>query len=432
MLDGLINKHVPWTALPGEHLHSLPQAGFDGYLMKVDANEPDGFTFVGKSESINLREGDDFITMSKIEMQHLLADRNPAHLFPGIPAISSAERMAIGRCVKIKIEARRLANGNEKRYRREIKRLSREHIRTIQRQIKEMDADRDNMNREIISLERKEAMATELDQWWSVPFQLQRPDGSSLHRLQQAYKRGDWLTLHSIESVPDIIEESDIGTDLFTDLQSFVIEHDWAKALDGADISGHGGEIQVSAPVSAFEFTISGRRVISVVIDRDDEHDRRMLLTCELSNGWALLRPYRLNDAFEAVSLDAGTDAKFNLNAKVQPLANLVAKNIKAICVMLEAEVAQTEVIRIDAKLNHAREKRGKLPLSDYHVVSLTRRDRALPRPRGEFDPDREIRHVRMHFRRGHWRHYQDHRTWIKWQLVGDPDLGIIEKHYRL
>lgn len=65
-------------------------------------------------------------------------------------------------------------------------------------------------------------------------------------------------------------------------------------------------------------------------------------------------------------------------------------------------------------------------------VVSLTRREHVLPRSRAEFDPDREVRHVRMHFRRGHWRHYQEHRTWIKWMLVGDPDLGIIEKHYRL
>lgn len=37
-----------------------------------------------------------------------------------------------------------------------------------------------------------------------------------------------------------------------------------------------------------------------------------------------------------------------------------------------------------------------------------------------------------MHFRRGHWRHYQDHRTWIKWCLVGDPDLGFVDKHYKL
>jgi hypothetical protein len=33
---------------------------------------------------------------------------------------------------------------------------------------------------------------------------------------------------------------------------------------------------------------------------------------------------------------------------------------------------------------------------------------------------------------RGHWRHYERHKTWIKWTLVGDPDLGFVDKHYRL
>lgn len=410
----------------------LPKPIFGGsYVLKVVPSDPDGFVFVGENEIVDLADNDQFITMPKSEMVHLL-QRTPAHMFPGIPAITSTERMAIGQTVKIKTEARKLAGGDERRYRREMKRLSREHVRDLQRQIKEMDADRADVKRQIVSLERKETMALELDGWLLPPFLLQRPDGSSLHRLQKAYKAGDWLILHVEGGEVETIAEYDHGSHLFEDLESFVIEHDWAKALDGAEISGQGGEIQVGAPISAFEFMVNDRRVIGVVIQKEENYNTRLLLTCELENGWALLRPYKLTDNFEPVPLDAGTPAKMKLNSQVQPLADLVAKNIKAICIMLEAEVAQTEVVRIAAKLNHAREKRGKLPLSDYHVVSLTRRDRALPRGRGELDPDREITRKRMHFRRGHWRHYQDHRTWIKWCLVGDPDLGIIEKHYRL
>ena len=41
-------------------------------------------------------------------------------------------------------------------------------------------------------------------------------------------------------------------------------------------------------------------------------------------------------------------------------------------------------------------------------------------------------RSPRLHFRRGHWRHYEDHKTWIRWQMVGNPDLGFVEKQYRL
>lgn len=36
------------------------------------------------------------------------------------------------------------------------------------------------------------------------------------------------------------------------------------------------------------------------------------------------------------------------------------------------------------------------------------------------------------HIDRAIWRRFETHKTWIKWTLVGDPDLGFIEKHYRL
>ncbi len=41
-------------------------------------------------------------------------------------------------------------------------------------------------------------------------------------------------------------------------------------------------------------------------------------------------------------------------------------------------------------------------------------------------------RRTRLHVVRGHWRHYEEHKTWIKWHLRGDPDLGFIQKHYSL
>ena len=38
----------------------------------------------------------------------------------------------------------------------------------------------------------------------------------------------------------------------------------------------------------------------------------------------------------------------------------------------------------------------------------------------------------RLHFVRGHWRRYEEHKTWIRWRLRGDPDLGFIDKSYRI
>lgn len=108
----------------------------------------------------------------------------------------------------------------------------------------------------------------------------------------------------------------------------------------------------------------------------------------------------------------------------------MIVAAIRAICVALEAEVAATEVVRTPHKLNHARERRGRQPIFSYHTVNLARRSRVERLPA---DADHEPAwRVRLHFRRGHWRHFENHKTWIKWMLVGDPDLGFVDKHYKL
>ena len=99
---------------------------------------------------------------------------------------------------------------------------------------------------------------------------------------------------------------------------------------------------------------------------------------------------------------------------------------IGAICISPEAAVH--EVIRAPFRLNKKREHAGKLPILDHHTISLARRQRATPSP---FEPG-ERRSPRLHWRRGHWRHFDNTRTWIKWMLVGDPDLGFVDKYYRL
>lgn len=62
--------------------------------------------------------------------------------------------------------------------------------------------------------------------------------------------------------------------------------------------------------------------------------------------------------------------------------------------------------------------------------VRLARRTRASAFPADHVGEER--RSPRLHFVRGHWRRYANHKTWLKWFLRGDPDLGFIDKHYRL
>ena len=105
-----------------------------------------------------------------------------------------------------------------------------------------------------------------------------------------------------------------------------------------------------------------------------------------------------------------------------------LASQIRAMCIALDAEVAVSSIVRAPHRLNAARVDRGRLPIFDYHVVSLAKRTR----PEALADTECEGRHPRLHWVRGHWRHYTNVKTWIRWHLRGDPDLGFIEKHYRL
>jgi hypothetical protein len=104
----------------------------------------------------------------------------------------------------------------------------------------------------------------------------------------------------------------------------------------------------------------------------------------------------------------------------------LLLGQIRAICIMLDAEVATRERIRAPHPPNAPR--RDRLPLLSYHVIRLAKRYRSEPHPGDQ--TDEPVSHRRLHFRRGHWRHYENHRTWIRWQLVGDESLGIVLKDY--
>jgi hypothetical protein len=108
--------------------------------------------------------------------------------------------------------------------------------------------------------------------------------------------------------------------------------------------------------------------------------------------------------------------------AGVERLRMLLLKNVKACCVALEAGVGEIEVIRAPQRLNIARQRRGKALLPDYRIVNLARRHVKRSREQSEG----HHRSPRLHFRRGHWRRWSDRRIWVKWCLVGDPDLGFL------
>lgn len=183
---------------------------------------------------------------------------------------------------------------------------------------------------------------------------------------------------------------------------TFVVKHDWASAFAKAqDFAG--GEIRLPYDECVFEFRLSGRTVILWV--KDLQGSQTFSTFIDMPRGW-----YTLSAA-----------------AQNEPFVQFLWEQVRAICVALEAEVAVDNVQRASPALNEKRQRTGKPQLADFHIVDLAHRYR-----RSCHTSDISDRHVRLHFRRGHWRHYEEHRTWIRWCLVGNPDLGFVNKHYAL
>lgn len=257
---------------------------------------------------------------------------------------------------------------------------------------------------------------------------MQRCESSAFHRLLQAMS--DQAII-----VPGLEDDERARTDLMPiirealssyGIQVFVMQHDWAQAFAKAEEFA-GGEFDLPYDRCAFEYRYSGRRFIAITNSANDDGPAptHLYLFMESSVGWALLYGAELH-AGSWVFISKVTEAVDSA------FLNELTGQIKAVSVALEAEVAATEVIRAPGKLNAKRERAGKPPLYDYHLVSLAHRTRILPREPEPGDLDEKRRTPRLHFRRGHWRQLVNYRVKVKWCLVGDPDLGFVEKEYRL
>ncbi len=242
---------------------------------------------------------------------------------------------------------------------------------------------------------------------------LQRLNESCWHKVQEAWRTGNAYHLFDdeFEDMPRFVS--------LDNTNSFVVQHDWAAAFEKAT-DFEGGEYRLPYENQVFEFRISDRRVC-VSVAADAGMPAVALLHLEHPQGWILSGAYTWANN-DWVAQITHTDV-------VGAIMAFCGRQIRAISIALEAKVATTDIVRAPYKLNIARERKGKAPLLDYHVVVLTRRVRA---PASLEHVAGERAKVRLHFRRGHWRHYEKGKTWINWMLVGDPELGFIDKHYRL
>lgn len=239
-----------------------------------------------------------------------------------------------------------------------------------------------------------------LDLWFDKPPRLilERNDCSRLHKLKEATKAGNIIDGEKKDSTGVV----DGAKHILALEHTFVVKHDWASAFSNAPDAI--GEFRLPYDQCVFEFRLDGRTILLWA----QQLDSKQSFTCfiEAQDRWYCPPQEDERDEFMRFLWD----------------------QVRAICIALDAEVATHSVIRAPHKLNEKRLRDGKAPLVDFHIVDLARRHR-VANPSGAASTGG---HKRLHFRRGHWRHFETSKTWVKWCLVGNPDLGFIQKSYAL
>lgn len=273
-------------------------------------------------------------------------------------------------------------------------------------------------------------IVSDLAGWGEGGFIMQRPTSSKLHDLIEALEKNPKIFPMKMNHIADILS-------IAKKSHSFLIEHDWSAAFKNAK-DFDGGEYRLPYENCAFEFQISGRRVI-VLAGRDEPNPNYwayILYSKPLDMWMPIVDPsdWRLVGTRAVVEkeIDYFTPDKTK-NAEPSPFYQIavdLARQIRAVCISLETEIAYTDVTRAPHKPNVERAKRGRPMILDFHTVRLSNRRRYLPH--GDDHIPGQGTKKRLHFVRGHWRNFETSKTWVKWHLRGDPDLGFIDKEYRL
>lgn len=295
-------------------------------------------------------------------------------------------------------------------------------FRQLRREKQETKRQKEDVDAELEKRHRCIDAIDDIVAWAATQPKLRRADGSKLRELRAAVRGGRSEALTADKNAHTAGE---FEKEVFVAAEPMVVTHDWAAAFAGSNLDDPA--IKLPYDVCAFEFQFGERRVIAIATEANESIVFGAFV--EQGNGHWLV----FDVAFDAVRMNdkpvalhgrlQGSDG----GAGLEVVFAQISKQIVAVCIALDAEVAVSEAVREPYQKAHG--KNFHAPARTYNVVSLVRRTRAAP-----LEGDREGTGARrkLHFRRGHWRHYPDHRTWLKWMLVGDPDLGWVEKEYRL
>ncbi len=276
--------------------------------------------------------------------------------------------------------------------------------RVWSKEIAEIEKKRDVAQYRLAKLKVASAACDAVIKWMEAGLQMGRPDHLAFPSLRKAMAAGDYVTFPGAHETPEFALSFE--KEVFRNAELFVVEHDWAQAFEASELSN--APFRLPYDVCAFEFKVSGYSLVAVATQF--ETDVLFSPCIKADDTWVIC---------------AGSYSATRVRNTRSDICDVIAPQIRAICIALEAKVARADVTR--APYSGSWGKNSGAISRPYHVVSLAHRS-ARPLPTGNVGD----RKVRLHFRRGHWRHFDKHQTWINWMLVGDPDLGFVDKHYRL
>lgn len=279
--------------------------------------------------------------------------------------------------------------------------------REVDAKMAKIERERRPIYEKIAHLKKCQAGLEAFKVWASEDTPLERAESSRLHEVIQA-READDLIFAWPDDAPDLPGIKAWFDEALPQAHAFLVQHDWAAAFSGATDFAT-GEFRYPAPFCAFEYRIGKRRCIALT----SEDSANIGLIWQMDMGWIV----------GGLQIEEGWLGETDTG---QRQVKMVLDQIRAISIALDADAARADIVRAPHKLNRARERAGKLPIRDHHIVSLKRSPRPLQLPATGHHAS-----PRLHFRRGHWRHYELHKTWIRWTLVGNPDLGFIDKEYR-
>jgi hypothetical protein len=275
------------------------------------------------------------------------------------------------------------------------------------------------LDKELVSLDAMKTCLEDIIVWCERKPEIEPSCRNYFYEIAAALRDGKFVNadIRAIrDKDPNWLQREWFHKERFMEAVPFVVNRSYRYLLQGTEAAE--GAFVLPFDSCLFQFQVGGRPIAVLAY----HHESGVAFSAILGSGshWT---GGNVNYEYDGRRWITTSDDE---NDTMLPIATWLGDEIRAISIMLEAEVAVSEVVRAPHKLNAAREKRGKVPINEYHTIDLRTRHRTVP----VYGTER--RGPRLHFRRGHWRHYATWKTWIRWCVVGDPDKGVILSEYKL